>query len=906
MTTSSNDTPIKTLLTTKLHIPQVASDLVHRPHLIDRLNRGLERKLTLISAPAGYGKTSLAAVWLRDSPRKVAWLSLDEGDGDLNVFLNYLVAAIRTVFPDACLQTEVLTNTSQIPSIDTIATTFLNEITVLHENFILVLDDFQTIRNDLIHELITELIHHLPSNMHLVLCSRTDPRVPIAKLRVYRQMTEIRITELSFSKEDINNYLEQVLDEKQSIEIVTLLEEKTEGWIAGIRLAAISMQESEDKVAFVKAFKGVHHNVMDFLMDEVLSRQSQTVQDFLFRTSIVERFTISLCEGLTNLGVRECQEHLDNLMRNNLFIISLDFERGWYRYHHLFQALLRRRLDDSLSEDEMAALHNRASEWLVENGFVEEGIKHSLAAQDMDGAADLIEENRHNLLNIEDWITLERWINLLPEETVHERPDLLIAKAWVMDLRFQIGAIPPLLIEAEKCMSDFSGFKAGNAVSLQGEIDALWSVMFAWQGRGDAALERASGALKQIPNERAFARSFAVLIEALAYQMIGQAGNALTALNEFLTEAGSKPNTVVARMMIGQAYVHLREGNLHQAAHALHQLQVVSEEARLTISLVIAHWLLGRIHYEWNHLEESRQHLEKVFELRYGGVYGMVFDSMLSLALTYQAQGDLDKAEGTLADLRQFTLEIGTMERLPDIASFEARLAILQGNVQSAIRWAETTPMEMPTGYTFVWLDLPIINKVRALIAKGTETSLDEAVRLLQELISFFGSRHNMYRQIELLSLLSMAYDTQAKEVEAISTLERSVALAESGGCVRTFVDSGPSMARMLNELASKGDWPEYIENVLSEFQRTKVVEDSVESFQRVSQDHLVEPLTKREHEVLSLLCNQLSDKEIADELSISVLTVKTHARNIYQKLDVKGRKQAVFQAKILGILPPD
>ena len=284
----------------------------------------------------------------------------------------------------------------------------------------------------------------------------------------------------------------------------------------------------------------------------------------------------------------------------------------------------------------------------------------------------------------------------------------------------------------------------------------------------------------------------------------------------------------------------------------------------------------------------------------------MVFDSMLSLALTYQAQGDLDKAEGTLADLRQFTLEIGTMERLPDIASFEARLAILQGNVQSAIRWAETTPMEMPTGYTFVWLDLPIINKVRALIAKGTETSLDEAVRLLQELISFFGSRHNMYRQIELLSLLSMAYDTQAKEVEAISTLERSVALAESGGCVRTFVDSGPSMARMLNELASKGDWPEYIENVLSEFQRTKVVEDSVESFQRVSQDHLVEPLTKREHEVLSLLCNQLSDKEIADELSISVLTAKTHARNIYQKLDVKGRKQAVFQAKILGILPPD
>jgi LuxR family maltose regulon positive regulatory protein len=528
----------------------------------------------------------------------------------------------------------------------------------------------------------------------------------------------------------------------------------------------------------------------------------------------------------------------------------------------------------------------------------------------------LVEEHRHDALNREDLVSLERWLNLLPKETIQGRPALLLARAWVLDLRYQIAGIPPLLQEVEACLSADPDLWVESALGLQGEIDALWSVVLAWGGQGKRALERALRAVECIPPAYAFARSFAMLILALAYQMAGQTETALRALSNFLGQAGTLPDTVITRLLIGQAYVHMRAGNLYQAAQVLHQLQRVADKARLTISVVIANWLLGRISYEWNHLETASQYLAAVFELRYGGHYGMVYDSMVSLALTYQVQGKPEKADETLVAMRNFALDIGIMDRLPDLDSVRALLAVFQGDLQPAIRWAEATPLDMPSAYTFVWLELPIVTKARVLIAQRTEASLRKAVGLLQGLLTFAGSMHNTYRQIKFLALLALAYQAQGQTDDALQALERSIKLARPGGFIRTFVDLGPDMARLLYRLAERGVAPKYLGQVLAAFPMLGDVDSdaahavirirSIRQRTKATESSIVKPLTRRELEILKLLNEGLSNKEIAQALVISPLTVKVHASNIYAKLGVSGRVKAVAQAKALRILPPD
>jgi LuxR family maltose regulon positive regulatory protein len=384
--------------------------------------------------------------------------------------------------------------------------------------------------------------------------------------------------------------------------------------------------------------------------------------------------------------------------------------------------------------------------------------------------------------------------------------------------------------------------------------------------------------------------------------MTGQTDTALRVLGDFLTEADALPDTVITRMLICQAYVHIRVGNLHQAAQVLQRLQYVAEKARLTVSIFIANWLLGRISYEWNHLETASQHLPAMFELRYVGHYGMVYDGTTSLVLTYHAQGKPDKAEETLAALRRFALKIGIMERL-HFDSFEARLAVSKVDLQPAIRWTETHPVDMPAGYTFVWFELPIVIKTRVLIAQGTEASLHEAVQLLQELLTFAESMHSTYRQIETLAHLALAYQAQGQTDDALQALERSVKLAQPGGFIRTFVDLGRPVAELLKQLAQRGVAPDYISQILDAFSQSPEIPKTVPKTVSDAQAELVEPLTERELEILQLLNERLTDKEIAQTLDISVLTAKTHARNIYQKLGVKGRRRAVDHAKTLGIL---
>ena len=901
------------LILTKLNIPRLSDDLVERPHLYERLNRGLNRKLTLISAPAGYGKTTLAATWLQDSPYPVAWLSLDEDDSDLIVFITYIVAAIQTIFPGACPQTQSLRKAPRLPPLDYISTTLINEIAELPvdfstssgPSFVLVLDDFHAIHNDLINQLLTKLINNLPLQLHLVICTRTDPHLPLSRLRVHRQMTEIRTPDLCFSQEEVNTYLEQALGEKQSSEIAALLEEKTEGWVAGLRLAAFSMLSIDDSAEFIKNFKGVHYNVMDFLVDEVLASQPQAVNDFLLQTSLLRHFCVPLCEAVTDNNFNESQEILAEIERQNLFLIPLDFERSWYRYHHLFQDLLRSRLRDQFNKEELATLHSKASAWLAGNGFIEEALRHALAAGAAPEAAQLVEQNRHNALNREDWITLERWLDMLPEETIQRRPALLLARAWVLDIRTQLRGIPHLLQEAEARLSAGDATYAESELQgLHGEIDALWSIVLQWNDKSQQALEHAQRAVKWIPDAHSFARSMAITFLALAYQSTGQAKSGLSALSEALTAADGQHDTLIARMLYAQTYVHLLEGNLYQAARSIDQLQNMLSASELPIANVIVHWLSGHIRYEWNNLDAASQHLNSVLNLRYAGGYIMAHDSLLNLALTYHSLGMQEKADETLDALRGFAQESGNFGRLHEIDSFEARLSILRGDLLPAAHWAETVHLDKPKT-TFFFLEFPWATKARVLIAQGTEASLREAIQLLEELIAYAESLHITYRQIGLLALMALAFEKQGRRDDALAVLKRSVRLAQPGGFIRTYVDLGPDMTSLLYQLAERGVEPEYLGQVLVAF-NGPAADDRRKTKVSVSTSLMVEPLTRRELEILKLLNTGLSNQEIAQALVISPLTVKRHASNIYFKLGVSGRVKAIAQAKALGILPLD
>ncbi len=934
------------LLRTKLHQPRVREDLIPRPHLLERLNRGLDRtRFTLVCASAGYGKTTLLAQWLAEVEDSctAAWISLDENDNDLVLFLSYVIAAIRRVSPEACPETSALLQVPQTPPQDYLTTILINEITELPGPLILALDDYHKIQDQAVHQLVRTLVEGRLATLHLVLAGRVEPPFALAQIRVSGQITEIRAEDLRFSLDEARAFLESALGRRLSDEAIALLEQRTEGWIAGLRLAGLSMRAEADAEAFVRRFKGTHRNLADYLVTEVLAHQPPAVQEFLLCTSILDRFCAPLCDAILSEGPtlapapsgRTARAHsagatkedgllsiavgapssfvlrpssasqgiLEALERANLFLVPLDDERGWYRYHHLFQDLLRNKLRAQVSAGEVAALQRSASAWCAEQGLIPEALRYALAAGDFVEAAQLVEEKWYEVLNRGDWRVLERWLDMLPEEITRQRPGLPVARAWTLLFQFRLGEIEPLLGKAEaKLDRGEATLSEADELALRGAIDALlsytWRVLHDDVQRSLACAERALG---RVPTTFAIARGIALDFQCLAYEAAGRKEDAVKLLTEAL-DAPTLHGAARMQAFIALSLTHLLAGDLYQLDRTASRFleQAIQEENPTSIGW--AHYLLGQVRYEWNDLEAAARHFSAVADRRHSASFITVLGSMLSLARVRLAQGRPEQAQETLATLREHSLKVTRTASYPETEAFQAWLALTQGDIASAAQWTHSfDPHQAQEPFNV--LHPPSLTRNRILIDQGTRAGLAEAVRHLQEQLMAAEERHNTRRAIQIRTHLALAYDAQGKGQDALQALEGAVALARLGGFIRTFVDLGSEMAHLLRQLAVQGIAPDYVGRIMAAFPEIPAAPEAVPAIRQDAQARLVEPLTERELEVLQLLGHRLSDQEIAQALSISVLTAKTHARNIYQKLGVSGRKQAVAKAKSLGIL---
>jgi LuxR family maltose regulon positive regulatory protein len=894
------------LLGTKLGPPALPGDLVSRPSLLALLAVPL-RPLTLVEAPAGFGKTTLLAEWTTVRRRPVAWLSLDDRESDLVAFVRAAVAAIQTLFPGAGRTTLSLLQLPELPPVGYVATTLGNELAELPGDLVLLLDDYQTIDDPDVHALLTRLLRHLPANVSLVIATREEPGLSLGALRARGQVTEIRTDALRFRPDEVRTFLRGALATDPADETVAALHGRTEGWIVGLRLAALALRDGGDGAAVLRAFQaGSHRYVEDFLLEEVFALQPPAVQRFLLSTAICERFCAALGDALLEPegSGGASQTLLAHLARANLFLTPLDGEPRWYRYDHLFRAAMQRRLQTQCDSAAVMVLHRRASAWFGEQGLIDEAVQHALAGEEPGEAVRLVEASVHPSLNREGWPQLERWLRLLPSELVEQRPALLLARAWTFHFRSRIAALPPLLKVVDTRLGALaSTLDPAAARALHAESDTLWAAAEFYAGDALACLERSQRALERLPADRAYAGGIAAAGYGMAAQALGESDAAIRWLAAARAEGAGATPVYDVRLLLALAYNHVASGNLSALGQTALEIVSLAAEHGLPLSLAWGHYALARVAYERNALESARDQFAAVLELRHRAHHRAIVESTIGLALAEQALGRPEVARRTAQDLVASALEANDAPRALVARSFQARLALLQGDQATAAAWLRTAPEPVPARFPQD-LEHPAVTRARVLLALGSEPTLAQAATALAALVAACESTHDAPRLIEVLALQALAYAARGEPTTALETLQRAIGLAEPGGYVRTFVDCGPPMASLLRRLGGTGLVPEYLRRLLASLEPTVSAATAVVPSRRSAVPALVEPLTGRESQILELLVDRLSDKEIAKALGISALTVRKHTYNLYQKLQVSGRREAVAQAQALGLLP--
>jgi LuxR family maltose regulon positive regulatory protein len=891
------------LLTTKIQVPPLPPKTVRRARLLEALDRGLQpnMRLTLISAPAGYGKTTLLSAWIQDRGSPAAWLSIDESDNDPIRFMSYLLAALQQANPDLDLPSPAGGQYSESDIQERILIPLINQIGSSPRQTTLVLDDYHWIHSQSVHDRLAYLLDNLPPQAHLMIATRADPPLPIAHMRGRGQVNELRMEVLRFQVEEARSFLETFADLELSPDDVHTLTDRTEGWISGLQMAAASLRGHEDKATFIQDFSGSHHYIMDYLVDEVLRRQTPQIQAFLLTTSILNRLCGPLCDALmevTGEAPAPSQGILQDLARANLFIVPLDARREWYRYHRLFADLLQARLQ-SKHPERIASLHRQASQWLEEHGLTDEAVQHALSTHDHDFAADLVERTSQDKFMRSETLTFLRWLQRLPEEKIRKRPKLEIYRAWALLFH---GA-PLSTIESHLDESYEVSGPPGSALSLQAFIKLS-------QGQIEHGLDLAEEALQALPEDEIFLRDFTTFLVIGARIALGDVEDGSRRLEQYSKASQRSGNRTATAMILGElAEMRLRQLRLQESERLYQQsLSMATDDDGKLLPIAGGALIgLGDLALERYDLDSAEKLIREGLQRVERWSLISTLTGHLSMITLYEIRGDTQAVQDTLETLQDLARRFDASE-FDDMAveMFEARLQVRRGDLESVRDWVarrdlEGAPARKPSAYAedyyvarFYKYELPVLARLRL-----AEARYQEALDVLQELSSLAQRSDRPFLLIESEILQARVLHAMGDTAASLTALRRALDLGQPQDLMRIFLTEGEGVIHLLQAIRSEGDSPErndYIDRMLHKI--------GLPALERPAptQD-LLEPLSPRELEVLRLLPTKLTAEELADELIISVNTVRSHLKSIYAKLGVHSRHEAVVRAAELDLL---
>ncbi len=916
------------LLATKLHRPALPIQWVERPYLTQRLQEGLalNRPLTLVSAPAGFGKTTCITEWLNTLEAcPITWLSLDTADNDPGRFFAYFIAALQKVDTNLGQEIAGALHSGQLPSGEIVSATLINDISGLEKRFLVVLDDFHVIQDQFILQVLETIVTNLPPPLTLVLVTREDPPLPLARLRANNQLTEIRAKELRFSSQDAARFLNEVLNLSLSAADVATLEAKTEGWIVGLQLAALSIRDRTDPSTFIANLSGSHRFILDYLTEQVLRQQPDEIQHFLLQTAILDKFNSELCNVVT--GRADGRSFLKQLFNTNLFLIPLDDEQQWYRYHHLFADLLRDR-QAALGKTETAVLHQRASQWYAQEKMINEAMHHALAAEDYGTAVTLLEEHALHLIMQGYVKTVNGWVEAIPEQWRSQSPRTNLAFAWMHLLRGAYAQAAPYLAQLESAYSNTQVKKTADR-SIKAEWLVMRSLLLNKAGKSDEGLALAGEALAIVPKQDSRVRSLAYFGLASANQAMEKYRPAVDAYQKAIQHGQAADNLIAEMLSVSSlAMMALERGQLHLANEIAAPVSNRIEQAgALSPITTVVYGILGEIHYQWYQTEKSRQHFQRALELStLGGYKSGIINCRVLLSRLSQLAGDLEAAAQQIKEAAALMqLEIPEYVRQEVVAQqvqvylaqdrSAAAQSVLQGQGFSfGDRFAfPTLPPEQMISYSPGLLYNSSLRLLLYQVRAGRElTHLSAGIELAGQL--FARAREGRSTAVALEALLLRAQmqaalgNHRASEADYLTALK----LAEPEGFIGVFVEQGQPVADVVARLSQQhrldACQPEYMQSLLAAFADRaaaggdpagQAAKRAVESEPSV----LVDPLTDRELEVLSLMAEGLKYKEIAANLVVSVNTVRYHVKAIYGKLNVNNRTQAIEMARQSNIL---
>ena len=899
----------KTLLQTKLHIPSLRPNTIPRTKLITKLNRGFEkgRKITLVSAPAGFGKTTTIAAWINDLKSgstsivnlKTAWLSLDTEDNDPARFLAYFVAALQTV--DEAIGSGIPTNIQSPGEVDwqALLVAVLNGVTAVsdtHDPIFLILDDIHLIENPIIEQALTFLVENLPPNLHLIMISRTDPPLPLSRLRARGILTEVRAHNLRFSPEEAYAFFYHVIGIDIGPDMVTSLNFRTEGWVAGLQMAGLSLQNFTDNRDFIQNFTGSHRYVMDYLINEVLTQQPEHVQEFLLHTATLDRMCAPLCDDLrlasesivnrqSEIVAPPSQTLLEQLDAANLFIVPLDEERRWFRYHHLFADLLRQRLQQ-LHPDRIRPLHKAASDWFAENNLPDEAIDHALKGELFEQAATLINQHAEPAWEQGEMSKLMRWLDAVPDEVKRPFPTLFIFQAWTQLVNGNHQEAAAILDTAAQSNPE--------ADAMLGRIAAVRAYVAIFAGDHQTIIPQAEQALATLTPTDATWRSIAATALGDAYGLIGNADASEKALVDGLAAARQAENvylTLLAGFKLTAVY--RQKGQLQQAFATSKELLTLAERTNMdhTSMAGVLNSLQGEMLCEWNRLDEALPLVEKGSSITSDGNHlGMLGWSHLIQARVLLAHKNHDAIQAIIDKFEQMAKKTDIPPWIvTPVQAFQGYLYLEKGELDKADNWARQRNLQPDTQFNPI-REAEYGVLVKLLLAKKR---FDEAETLIDQLLKLVQAGNKTTDIVSTLLLRTELHHLQNQPEEALTALSEALAIAERCGLIRTFVDNGRYLPPLLQQITPQTP---YTKQLLTAFQ-------PISQSPNLPISQSPNPLTDRERAVLRHIAAGLKNKEIAEELTISLNTIYYHTKNIYSKLHVNTRLQAVAKARDAGLL---